>query len=139
MANNPIDMKNYIPHVLGVIFVLCIMGGWALVAKIAKKNHPAAEPAAVVSQPAEPQPLAGGYGEYRDLIDEEQAFFESVYQGEVALTPKQVATQVVAGTNYRFLCESAEGVTYRVTIFVPLPCYQDTQTTHVTEVVLCQE
>ena len=69
----------------------------------------------------------GGYTNYRALTDKDAALFADVYNVEPALTPYAVATQVVAGTNYRFLCRDAGKQEYVVTIFVPLPCYADTQ------------
>lgn len=69
----------------------------------------------------------GGYTDYRALSDEDVALFADVYDAEPVLTPYAVATQVVAGTNYRFLCRDAAKEEYVVTIFVPLPCYADTQ------------
>jgi len=78
--------------------------------------------------------MVGAYSEYRELQDDELSLFESVYQGDIALTPKSVATQVVAGTNYRYRCSDAAGAEYIVTVFVPLPCYQDEQQTEVTNI-----
>lgn len=73
------------------------------------------------SQSATPV-VCGGCTDYRALTDADEALFAKVYDVEPALTPYQVATQVVAGTNYRFLCRDAAGEEYTVTIFVPLPC-----------------
>lgn len=74
------------------------------------------------------QPVAcGGYTEYRELNEEDAQLFAEVYAEEPALEPYAVATQVVAGTNYRFLCRDAEKKEYVVSVFVPLPCYADTQ------------
>lgn len=77
----------------------------------------------------------GGYTDYRVLSDDEVALFDSIYsEAAPALKPYAVATQVVAGTNYRFLCHDDMGQEYVVTIFVPLPCYADSQQTKVTNV-----
>lgn len=76
----------------------------------------------------------GGYTDYRAVADEDIALFADVYDAEPSLTPYAVATQVVAGTNYRFLCRDAAEEEYVVTIFVPLPCYADTQQPTVTDV-----
>lgn len=76
----------------------------------------------------------GGYTDYHALADEDVALFANVYNAEPALTPYAVATQVVAGTNYRFLCRDAAKQEYVVTIFVPLPCHADTQHPTVTGV-----
>jgi len=78
--------------------------------------------------------VCGGYSEYRTLEDADKALFDSVYRAEPALTPYGVATQVVCGTNYRFVCHDGEGLEYAVTIFAPLPCYADSQKTEVTSV-----
>lgn len=76
----------------------------------------------------------GGYTDYRALTDEDAELFANVYVVPPALTPYAVATQVVAGTNYRFLCRDAAEQEYVVTIFVPLPCNADTQQSAVTDV-----
>lgn len=79
-------------------------------------------------------PVCGGYTDFRALDPDDVALFDSVYTAEPALTPYAVATQVVAGTNYRFLCRDAKKTEYMVTIFVPLACYADSQQTKVTSV-----
>lgn len=49
--------------------------------------------------------LCGGYSEQRIPTDEELVMFRTVTQNcDMTLTPKKVATQVVAGTNYKFFC-----------------------------------
>ena len=56
------------------------------------------------------QAVVGGYSEPRKLSDEERALFDSV-AAEIAgvkYEPINVATQIVAGTNYRFLCKGKE-------------------------------
>lgn len=122
-------MKNYLPHVLGAAFVIIIIAAWSLVAMAVKPQETEAE----TPVPNE-QPMCGAYSHYRPLMEEERTLFEQVYQQQPTLTPKSVSTQVVAGTNYRFLCEDEAGKEYLVTIFVPLPCYQDEQPVAVTSV-----
>lgn len=77
---------------------------------------------------AEPEPdkevLCGGYTDQRELSAEDLAVFRQV-MGESQYTPLSVATQVVAGVNYRFLCryyDTAEGSTRHclITIYQPL-------------------
>lgn len=81
----------------------------------------------------------GGYTDYRALTDGDVALFAEVYDAEPALTPYAVATQVVAGTNYRFLCRDAAEEEYVVTVFVPLPCYADTQQKKVSVTKNCKK
>lgn len=52
----------------------------------------------------------GGFSEPRRLTDSEEALFEKYIAkiGDVEYEPINVATQVVAGTNYRFLCKGRE-------------------------------
>ncbi len=52
----------------------------------------------------------GGYSKTRRLSDSERAMFESVIASieGVEYKPMNVATQVVSGTNYRFLCKAKE-------------------------------
>ena len=67
--------------------------------------------------------VLGGYTVQRAITDEEIALFETVYnssvEGYVPLTPKTVATQVVAGTNYRFICKDGNNKKYEVIIYKP--------------------
>lgn len=54
--------------------------------------------------------IVGGFSEPRRLSDEEALLFESVASkvAGVNYTPMNVATQIVAGTNYRFLCKGKD-------------------------------
>lgn len=73
--------------------------------------------------------VVGGYTKQRRLSDEEKLLFESVAQevAGVKYTPMNVSTQVVAGTNYRFLCKGkspergGEKFYAVITIHKPLP------------------
>lgn len=62
-------------------------------------------------------PVVGGYTEYRELSDEDKTLFAKAYKGDVKLTPQSVATQVVAGLKYKFVCKDESGKKYLVTIF----------------------
>jgi len=68
--------------------------------------------------------LCGGYTEQHELTDEDMKLFQNV-MGESVFTPLSVATQVVAGLNYRFWCryddgsENAPGHCF-ITIYQPL-------------------
>lgn len=78
---------------------------------------------------AESPVVTGGYTQQRPLSDEERELFRQVTHGMtgVSYTPETVATQVVAGTNYRFICTAKTATrnpeTYQaeVTVFQPLP------------------
>lgn len=52
----------------------------------------------------------GGYSKTRRLSDAEREMFTTVTSSieGVEYSPMNVATQVVAGTNYRFLCKARE-------------------------------
>ncbi len=73
--------------------------------------------------------MTGGYTEQRPLSEQERALFHQLTQGltGVAYTPESVATQVVAGINYRFVCKARtvtlDPETYQaeVTVYQPLP------------------
>ena len=73
--------------------------------------------------------VAGGYSKPRTPDADEKALFESLTQGLEGVTykPLNVATQVVAGTNYRFLCQGRETARKGrkfdavITIHKPLP------------------
>lgn len=71
------------------------------------------------------EPSCGGYTRQRELTEGEMEMFVSLTgTGDMTLTPVSVATQVVAGTNYRFWCmyrdEDADGHCW-VVIYKPLP------------------
>lgn len=78
---------------------------------------------------AESGMIVGGYSEDRDVTPEDLALFNEVMAGAgagVSYEPTKVATQVVAGMNYRFtvtatlLVEPPETYTAQITIFKPL-------------------
>lgn len=74
---------------------------------------------------------AGGYSEARALDQHDKDIFAKAMDGLVGVeyTPEQVATQVVAGTNYRFFCkyktitaQPEMGIAI-ITVFEELPVY----------------
>lgn len=73
--------------------------------------------------------LCGGYTQQRPLTEAETDLFRKVTHGMtgVSYTPQSVATQVVAGTNYRFVCTAKTATrnpeTYQaeVIVYQPLP------------------
>jgi len=74
------------------------------------------------------EPIAGGYSQDRDVTEDDLAVFAEALEGYagMAFTPLKVATQAVAGMNYRFTCTAkavvpdAEESTKTVLIFKPL-------------------
>lgn len=75
------------------------------------------------------QMLAGGYTDQRTPTAEELTLFKTATAelDGVGYTPETVATQVVAGKNYRFICKAVTATRkpqiYKavVTIYQPLP------------------
>lgn len=65
--------------------------------------------------------MCGAYTGYRALTDEDVRIFDATYNNELKLKPQSVATQVVAGLNYRFICTDESGNDIKVVIFKPLP------------------
>ena len=71
--------------------------------------------------------MVGAFGEMRDLDDHDRDVFSRATHdyAYLALTPQRVCTQVVAGTNYLFECQSAgpdgNPSIVEVRIFAPLP------------------
>lgn len=71
----------------------------------------------------------GSYTDQRALTDADKAIFNEAMKGLVGVTytPESVATQVVAGTNYKFICKgemrTPDRKTFKaeVTIYQPLP------------------
>lgn len=93
----------------------------------------AEQPASTPDQPAN-QPtsgeaagepaLVGAYSDYQVLDPEHRDVFSAATRGTKAqnLRPQSVATQVVNGLNYKYLCTSEDGRTrYAVIIHRPLP------------------
>lgn len=54
-----------------------------------------------------PQSVVGGFSQERELTQDEEELFKKAVAGLVSVqyTPLKVSTQVVSGTNYKFLCE----------------------------------
>ena len=84
--------------------------------------------------------LSGGYSEPRPLTDEEAVLFKKVTEGldGVEYTPQSVAKQIVAGTNYRFICKAVP-VTRNprpyeaiVVVYQPLPGQGEPRITEIT-------
>ena len=84
--------------------------------------------------------LCGGYTQQRPLEASERELFRQVKAGMtgVSYTPESVGTQVVAGTNYRFVCKAKTMTpnpeTYRaeVIVFKPLPGQGEAKITKIT-------
>ena len=84
--------------------------------------------------------LCGGYTQQRPLEASERELFRQVTADMtgVSYTPESVGTQVVAGTNYRFVCKAKTVTpnpeTYRaeVIVFKPLPGQGEAKITKIT-------
>ncbi len=103
----------------------------------AAANTEAETTATAVETAAADKQLVGGYTQQRELTEEDMAVFNAATHGMVGVryTPESVATQVVAGTNYRFVCSATtvtrEPETYKaeVVVFKPLPGKGDPKVT----------
>lgn len=53
--------------------------------------------------------LVGGWTQYQPLTPQDQKVFDEAMRGFVGVkySPKEVSTQVVNGTNYRFRCDAS--------------------------------
>lgn len=88
----------------------------------------------------EKEVLCGGYTAQRSLTDEELLLFKKVTQGldGVNYTPQSVATQIVAGTNYRFVCKAvtttpeSPNFDAAVVVYQPLPGQGEARITEIT-------
>ena len=67
--------------------------------------------------------VAGGYTQQRNLTKQDKQLFKNTYngKGKDKLTPISVATQVVNGTNYKFICKDKYGKKVTVIIYQSLP------------------
>lgn len=96
---------------------------------IALGLHSCANRGTEASNGADNMYICGAYADYRALTDEDIEVFESAYNYGLQLTPQSVATQVVAGTNYKFICTDKAGNDVRVVIFQPLPNHGEPRVT----------
>ena len=73
--------------------------------------------------------LVGGYATQKDITPEESVFFKEIIaksDSPIKYTPLTVSKQVVAGINYKFICEANDITTdtkyhVEVIIYKPLP------------------
>ncbi len=79
--------------------------------------------------------LCGGYTTQRELTHEDSLFFENVVSNTEYkdLTPQSVATQVVAGINFHFVCSDKNNKKINVIIYKPLPGQGEATITKVEE------
>lgn len=84
--------------------------------------------------------MTGAYGQQRPLRAEEAELFRTMTTGLVGVsyTPQSVATQVVAGTNYRFICNAVtathkpQSYQAEVVVYQPLPGQGEARITKIT-------
>ena len=93
-----------------------------LVAVFALTNTSCSNKTSISEEKKEPQ-MTGAYTQGKKLSKEERELFENTYKGEKDLTPLSVSTQVVAGINYKYICQDKEGKKYKVVIYKKLPAY----------------
>lgn len=65
--------------------------------------------------------LVGAYGKTVEISPEVRALFIQAMKNDVRFTLVKVRTQVVAGTNYEFICVDADKNQHIIVIFNPLP------------------
>lgn len=102
--------------VASTVFVGCCSKSAKLTENSAAVSN-AVAPVGVDNREEKVPQIVGGYTDYRELSDEDKALFAKAYKGDVKLIPQSVATQVVAGLKYRFVCKDQGGKEYMVTIF----------------------
>lgn len=115
-------LKAIVSFALFSALMLTACGGGA--SSSAPSSAPAPESEAADSS----QMMVGAYTEDRDVTDEDLAIFDAAMEGltGVEYVPEKVATQVVAGTNYRFyakattVTQTPEEYYAYVYIFMPL-------------------
>ena len=77
--------------------------------------------AALVSCKTTDGRFTGAYDKPTKVTIEEIALFHKAVDTRMALTPKKVSRQLVAGTNYELICKDANGKKHTIVIFQPLP------------------
>lgn len=75
--------------------------------------------------------MVGAYSDLREMTEEERQLFFDTYKEDLKLNPLQVATQVVSGMNYAFICEDETGNQFRVVIYKPIGRASDLRVTSV--------
>ena len=94
-------MKKRIPAILAVLALSLAVGSGC-----GKPDGDGERTAETIErgESAQPGRIAGGYSEERDVTPEDLALFNEAMAGLMGVTyaPTKVATQVVAGLNYRF-------------------------------------
>lgn len=77
--------------------------------------------------------MVGAYGDYREVTEEESQLFYDTYNDELKLKPIKVATQVVAGMNYSFICECVDNAEehFKVVIYKPIGATKNPSVTSV--------
>ena len=115
-------LKSIVSLALFSALLLAACGGGT------SSSAPSSAPAPESEATGSSQQLVGAYTEDRDVTDEDLAVFDAALEGltGVEYVPEKVATQVVAGTNYRFYAKAttvtpdAEESYAYVYIFMPL-------------------
>lgn len=83
--------------------------------------------------------VPGGWSQFRSLTKDEEALFKEVMGGIIGVryTPIVVATQVVNGTNFCFICRAHvmtnPPIEYNVMVFIYKPL-GDAEKPHCTEI-----
>lgn len=127
--------------------VILTLAAAALSACGANRNNPtgAKEPekpeTSQTTESRRKEQMTGAYTNQRPLSDEEKELFKTATAKllGVKYTPESVAVQIVAGTNYRFICTAQtvtrEPRTYKaeVTVFKPLPGRGEAHVTDIKE------
>lgn len=75
--------------------------------------------------------MVGAYSDLREMTEEERQLFFDTYKEDLKLNPLQVATQVVSGMNYAFICEDEAGNQFRVVIYKPIGHTSESRVTSV--------
>lgn len=66
--------------------------------------------------------MTGAYSEAMELTAEDDSLFRAVVTPyDSTFVPVKVSRQVVAGTNYRFICQDKKGADREIVVFQPLP------------------
>lgn len=82
--------------------------------------------------------MAGGWSPYREPTQEDIKIFKENLAGLVGVkyVPDGVSSQIVDGTNYRFICNAkpiaAEPYEYKATIQIYAPLQGEPYITHIT-------
>lgn len=123
-------------YITMAVCILCLACGCSRrsARAAAKAAETKSEETVTVKEESPKKELVGAFTDFRPLTHEDQVLFGNTQLENKSIKGYKVlsvSTQVVAGINYRFLCEDEEGNVHVVIIYKPLPMQGDPRITSI--------